>query len=212
MKSQLVAGLLCLASLIAGQSAWGIAPPVVKNSAQAVVPCQQGSHLGSCTYIGDDLFVGCDHVAETDDTVYCGGRACTVVARNSTFDIVVMRAKKPVRGLVAAPVASKDVKVGDVVFGVGYGVSYNDEDGLETVQRRVFAGVVRGHTQPNSVTASEWYWLSSVKGARSGDSGGAIFNINGELVGDLWGRSQDGRITYAVDNTILRDLLKKVKK
>ena len=210
MRTKLAAAaVLCI--LLTGSNALAVAPPKVKIAAASVVPCQQGSHLGSCTYIGSDLFVGCNHVAEKDAKVYCGGRECVVVARNEKYDIVVMKAAKAVRGLPAASVASKDVQGGDVVFGVGYGVSYSDEDGLKTVKRRVFAGVVRGTLSPDGVSLNDWYYFSSVKGARSGDSGGAVFNINGELVASLWGRSANGRLTYATDNSILLELLKEAR-
>lgn len=212
MFKSMFTGVLLTVALFTGDAALSVAPPAVKIAMQSVVTSQQGRSLGSATYIGNDLFVGCCHAVDNGDNVLLGGREATVIARNEKYDICIMRAVKPVYGLPAARVAKGDVKSGDVVFGVGYGVSYSDEDGLKTVKRRVFAGVVRGFISPDSVSLPEWYIFSSIRGARAGDSGGAVFNSDGELVGDLWGRSQSGRLTYAVDNCILRELLEGVSK
>ena len=212
MLKEVFAATLLVVSFAAGEIAFGDAPPAIQAASRSVVSCQQGRYLGSSTYIGDDLFVGCRHVAEdSSKTVTNGGYVCDIVAVNENFDCVVMKSRTPVKGIHAARVADHDVKHGDLVWGVGYGESYSDEDGLETIERRVYAGVVSYFVRPDSVSDTLWYAMVGRKGSVKGDSGGGMFNINGELIASLWGAGVRGRTTYASNNSVLQDLLRGIK-
>lgn len=184
------------------------------QAAESVVGIQTQTGLGSATYIGDGLYVSAHHVAEGAEdlpiavidfhlqTIHEGN----LVAINRDYDLIIIKVED-IDSIVtpAAPVAWDDAKEGDIVHGVGFGVSYSDE--IEGCERRIWSGTVAGFRknigghQPNCVL--------STNPAIPGDSGGALFNDKGELLGVI--HATDYIHTYSIRNACIHQLLRRLE-
>lgn len=184
------------------------------QASESVVGIQSAYGWGSATYIGDGLFISAHHVVEGAEQqpvaivdhhlqkIYGG----FVVAVNTDYDLVIIKADKPeIIVTPAAKVAWDDVKEGDTVHGVGFGVSYSDNK--EGCERRIWSGTVTDFTinidgvQPNCI--------QSTNPAIPGDSGGALFNDEGELVGVI--HATDYIHTYSIRNACIHQLLRRLE-
>ncbi len=189
-----------------------VAPPAVMKSSDSVFTVNvftlTGGGRGSATYIGDGLFASAWHVvdgATEDDTITLtkpDGTCynCTIVAFDDVWDIVLLKTEATVKE-VAVKIAQEDQGSGDYFWGAGYGESMHDDE--VGVELRVFGGWYKGHCRPNSQLHKGWFMFSGE--AIPGDSGGAVFNNDGELVGDLWGKMSD--TTFVVTNRLFRKFL-----
>ena len=206
---ELGAALLISFAIFCGQLTTSVAiePPKVGVAKRSVMPVKAGNALGTATYIGNGLFVGCYHVVEGEETVEIGRWVCDVIAVDKVNDISICRSRTPVV-LPAVKLAPLDSMAGDIIYGIGYGVSYNDEDGLKTINARIYGGVT---THRFTEGSPQFSLASSWRGARAGDSGGAVVNHKGELVGVIWARDASGRKTYFVNLQDIKKLLKDVK-
>jgi len=194
-----------------------VVAPVVPSaqaveSANAVVGIECTNGLGSATHIGDGLFISAHHVVEGcedqdisivdwhNETIY-GGK---VVAWDVASDLVLIKANQPEK--VTVPVAAvgwDDPIEGDIVTGVGFGVSYSDNKvGCE---RRLWAGTVSDYT--NNIDGNQPNCVQSTNPAIPGDSGGALFNSKGELVGVI--HATDYIHTYSIRTACIHKLLRR---
>ena len=182
------------------------------ESAQSVVGIECTNGMGSATYIGDGLFISAHHVVEGcedqpisivdwhNETIYGG----TVVAYDVASDLVIIKANKPEDvALKAVKVSWDDPIEGDIVTGVGFGVSYSDNKvGCE---RRLWAGTVSDYT--NNIDGDQPNCVQSTNPAIPGDSGGALFNAAGELVGVI--HATDYIHTYSIRTACIHKLLRR---
>ena len=168
-----------------------------------------GAGRGSATYIGNGIFVSAWHVTEGSDendtitltkpdgTCY----NCTVLAFDDVWDIVLLTTEADVKE-AAVKVAQEDQGPGDYFWGAGYGASMHDN--VVGVELRIFGGFYKGHCRPATQLLKGWAMFAN--GAIPGDSGGAVFNDKGELIGDLWGRLGNDT-SFFVTNGVFRKFL-----
>lgn len=167
-----------------------------------------GSGRGSATYIGNGLFVSAWHVVDgsnENDTITLTKPDGTcynvsVVAVDDIWDIALLKTDAEVKE-AAVKIAQEDQNPGDYFWGAGYGASMHDD--IVGVELRIFGGWYKGHCRPDTQLRKGWFIFSGE--AIPGDSGGAVFNSKGELVGDLWGKMSD--CTFVVTNSIFRMFL-----
>ena len=167
---------------------------------QAVVRVEAGNSRGSGVYLGKNLVLTASHIYDGETTatrvIFNDGKSHDGVAR--TIDTVWDQA---VVELTTVPnvqpvfVATANPNIGDPVYAAGFG-----PDG----QLRVFPGVVRAYASPSPNVTSDWFSLTA--GVRQGDSGGPVFNAQGELIGNLWG-SSNGQTTALMAGRTKRFLL-----
>ena len=187
------------------------ATPAVKQASQSIVSVHASGYLGSGTYVGDDLFVTCEHVVDgrtdrsvmlhdpTSDRTWIG----RVIYTNPKNDIAIIKVASGVKNFQPVRVAKRDTEYGQRLFGVGFGASYKTTE----LQRRIWSGrmVSRGSIH-GSIRMNDFTFFNK---AISGDSGGACLNARGELVGVVWGAST-GR-THCVDTWAIRKALEVVR-
>ena len=181
------------------------------QAAESVVGVECPTGLGSATYIGDGLFVTAHHVVEGCENLpiivrdHHLGKIYSrvyVVAYDADSDVAILHTKEDVI-TPAAKLAWGDPKEGDLVHGVGFGVSYSDN--REGCERRLWSGIVTDYTlniggnQPNAI--------QSTNPAIPGDSGGALFNSEGELIGPI--HATDYIHTYSIRNACVHQLLRR---
>ena len=184
------------------------------QAAESVVGIECSTGWGSATHIGDGLFVTAHHVVEGAEdqpiaivdhhlqAIYAG----FVAIINKDYDLAIVKAHEPEKVVTpVAPVAWNDAKEGDTVHGVGFGVSYSDNK--PGAERRIWSGTVTdfsiniGGNQPNC--------LQSTNPAIPGDSGGALFNDKGELLGVI--HATDYIHTYSIRNACIHQLLRRLE-
>jgi len=164
--------------------------------------------LGSCTYIGNGLFVTNRHVVEgnSDGVVQTLDGVCyqcSVVVSSAEDDIAVLESKSPVV-LPSVRISKRPVRPGEKVTAYGYGASYHDTD--PDIDRREWVGKVSGRGRVGGSVSDNAYLFSSP--SIPGDSGGGCFNSDGEYIGPLFGT--DGKNTYACMNSELHKLLRSI--
>ena len=193
----------------------------------------QGQSMSSCTYIGDRLFVTnwhcvshCNGLIVVSDYGRGISYSCDIAAKSQLNDISILRSKSDVVGSFAK-VSQTGVSIGEIVCGYGYGKEYASKaslvkDGVwpELVPRPIrgtVTGMSMGQHDPNrkvpafkSVKSGyNCYFFSPITPAAiRGDSGGGVFNSNGELIAPLFGST--GSLTYATTNKALRELLEQL--
>ena len=185
---------------------------VIKSSNSVFVVnvfTETGAGRGSATYIGDGFFVSAWHVVDgalPEDTITLTKPDGTcynviVVAVDDVWDIALLKTEAKVKEK-PVKVALEEQKPGDWFWGAGYGASmHDDKPGTEL---RIFKGFYKGHCRAPGQLHKGWFMFSN--GAIPGDSGGAVFNSKGQLVGDLWGRLGND-CTFVVTNGIFRKFL-----
>ena len=184
--------LFCVASVFANPSVCAVKMP-------------NGS-MGSCTYIGNGLFVTNHHVVEGNtravvETLDGEKYPCDVLIASKEDDIAIIEADGPVI-LPSVQIAERPVKAGEKVTAYGYGASYHDTD--PAIDRREWVGSMRGTGRIGGSVSDNAYVFSNP--AIPGDSGGGCFNEDGEYIGPLFGT--DGKNTYACMNSELHKLLR----
>lgn len=169
-----------VASSVAGQPRPQI-PPAITQAARAVGRVRSGDNLGSGTHIGGGLIATAAHVISGGPHSYRShsGRTydCSVVATDKQWDMALLS----VRGNCDEPfveVSTSNPARGDPLFLAGYGGTSR-------------LGVSRGaciayRTNRSGGIQRDWIEVGGAV-ARGGDSGGAIFDSSGRLVGPLWG-------------------------
>lgn len=181
-------------------------------ASNSVVGIETLSGLGSATYIGGGLFLSAHHVVEGNEDqplliqdwhlglAYNG----FVVAYDLDSDLVIIGTNDPVL-TPPAKLAWSDPAAGDRVHGVGFGVSYSDEK--PGCERRIWSGLVSSYTEnigghaPNAI--------KSTNPSIPGDSGGALFNDKGELIGVI--HATDYVHCYSIRNACIHKLLRRLE-
>jgi hypothetical protein len=175
---------------VASEVTWvqlsAVTQPVEEAAKNAVIldfPVGDGSgHRGSGVYLGSKYVATAYHVPEGAQqrgtvTFRDGTRVgCVVNGVDSVWDQCIVTLDREHPTLPGVEIASTDVGVGDEVYSAGFGQGY-----------RVFGGAVTGFVGNNN--GSGYDWLTHRSAAVSGDSGGPMFNRNGQLVGCLWGQA-----------------------
>jgi len=181
-------------------------------ASNSVVGIESITGMGSATYIGRGLFVSAHHVVEgnEDNPVvikdwHLGVRYVgRVVAYDVDSDLVIIATDDAVI-TPPARLAWGDPAVGDRVHGVGFGVSYSDEKA--GCERRIWSGLVSSYTEnigghaPNAI--------KSTNPSIPGDSGGALFNDKGELIGVI--HATDYIHCYSIRNACIHKLLRRLE-
>lgn len=179
------------------------------NPSVCSVKMPNGS-LGSCTYIGNGLFVTNNHVVEGCTsgivrTLEGEKYDCRVLVASSEDDIAILESSAPVI-LPSVRIAERPTKAGESVTAYGYGASYHDTD--PAIDRREWVGKVIGNGRIGGSLSDNAYVFSSP--SIPGDSGGGVFNGDGEYIGPLFGT--DGKNTYACMNSELHKLLRSLNR
>lgn len=172
------------------------------NSPVVQLRCIQGPYtdVGSGTLVGPLLVATCEHVVTNSteiDVHFATGEVIPgiTLARSEANDTALVRLAYPPKGVKPVPLA--EAKVGEFARIAGYGGLY------EKTQSYTFLSQEGTNFLVNAVDKKKNRVYSIVRGAqaRSGDSGGPIFNVRGELVAVLWGsvNDKDGKETYGHD-------------
>jgi len=196
---------LIVATTIIALAQWAACHGAMPGYAQQCGPigCRQGPHpatcrirnqlgreayLGSGTLIDKDrrcgLVVTCQHIfRQGKGTITCsfpdGTRyKAILVNTDGPWDLAALLILAPKSDPVT--VAQQAARPGETVWSCGYG-----PDGQYWCNRGQVVGYVRTETTRTSET------LELTGRARDGDSGGPVFNTEGELAAVLWGT--DGR-------------------
>ena len=180
---------------------------LLANPSVCAVKMPDGS-MGSCTYIGNGLFITNNHVVEgcsrgVVQTLDGVSYPCDVLIASAEDDIAILESDGPVV-LPSVRIADRPVRAGEKVTAYGFGASYHDTD--PAIDRREWVGYVRGNGKIGGSVSDNAYLFSSP--SIPGDSGGGCFNSDGEYIGPLFGT--DGRNTYACMNSELHKLLRSI--
>lgn len=145
-----------------------------------------GRNFGSGIHLGDGLVLTAAHVVQGGKTFSAValrqnayGRA-TLLAVDQRLDIALLRLSDP--PTTSAALATAVPPIGSRVISAGFGGDRKLKFNFGNVES--FTG--RGQS-------TGMFWSGS---ARSGDSGGPVFNRNGLVVGILLGVSANGRSTH----------------
>lgn len=182
------------------------------EAANTVVGIECSNGLGSATHIGNGLFISAHHVVDGCENepiaivdhhlekFYKG----KVVAFDVPSDLVLIKADNPSK--VVTPVARvgwDDPVEGEYVHGVGFGVSYSDN--RAGCERRLWSGIVSDYT--DNIGGEQPNCIQSTNPAIPGDSGGALFNDRGELIGVI--HATDYIHTYSIRTACIHKLLRR---
>jgi S1-C subfamily serine protease len=141
------------------------------------------SSLGSGFLISDDgLVVTAAHVVQVADEVnvrFVSGDVTTarVVASEPSMDVALIRVEQVPKGIRPVPLGDSDTAdVGDQVFVVGapFGISHSLSVGYVSARRS--AGLAYGGLERVEL-------LQTDAAINQGNSGGPLFNMNGEAIG-----------------------------
>ena len=186
-------------SLTTAQVAEMVSPSVVVITTEQVVYSQWSwygqsqveSGAGSGVIISSDGYIlTCAHVVEgaSNITVTIGDKdyAATLVGEDSTSDIAVV--KIDASGLTPATVGDSDtLKVGENVMAVGNPLG---ELG-GTVTGGMVSALNRSVTIQGSSSTNTMSLIQMDASVSPGNSGGGLFNMNGELIGIVNAKSTD---------------------
>lgn len=127
-----------------------------------------------------------------------GKYEATLKGWDTRSDIAILEIDIPreanIKGVM---LAVDDPKVGDIAWKCGYG----PDDRL--IWHKC---TVTGLTQNQY---GDRCWFDMTPWARSGDSGGPVFDANGRLLGNLWGSSPEENATTAVKPSALKQVISK---
>ena len=184
------------------------------QSASAVVGIESMVGLGSATHIGGGVFVSAHHVVQGAEDqpiaivdhhlqqIYAG----FVAAYDPASDVCIIKAIDPSKVITpSVELAWADPEVGDKVHGVGFGVSYSDSK--EGCERRLWSGWVTGYV--NNIDGHQPNAIRSTNPAIPGDSGGALFNDEGQLIGPI--HATDYIHTFSIRNACVHKLLRRLE-
>ena len=181
------------------QVAKAVSPSVVVITTEQVVYSQWSwygqsqveSGAGSGVIISSDGYIlTCAHVVEgaSNITVSIGDTdyPATIVGEDSTSDIAVIKIEAT--GLVPATVGDSEVlSVGDTVLAVGNPLG---ELG-GTVTSGIVSALNRSVTIQGSSSTNTMSLIQMDASVSPGNSGGGLFNMNGELIGIVNAKSSD---------------------
>lgn len=163
-------------------------PSKVQAAASQTVVVRTGGYKGSGTYLGDGLYLTADHVmrdgvesggVKVGTVTFQDGRTFRVrqIAGDSNFDQALLESvEKPAGGV---PLASSNATPGTRLWVGGYSQG----------PCLFWPSTVRGYSAPVGGFPADW--INTTGQSIPGDSGGSVFNENGELVGPLWGGAFD---------------------
>jgi serine protease Do len=148
---------------------------------------QQYEGVGSgVIYTSDGYILTNDHVVSVNDqpadsvvvTLATGEElAATIVARDSAEDIALLKIEKT--GLTPVVFAhSSEVKVGQWAFAIGSPFDYSN-----SVTEGIVSGLDRDLSSEDSVAGDLTGLLQTDAAISPGNSGGGLFNADGELIG-----------------------------
>ena len=197
--SSSASGTSLSSSMTTAQVAEMVSPSVVVITTEQVVYSQWSwygqsqveSGAGSGVIISSDGYIlTCDHVVSgaSNVTVTIGDKdyAATVVGEDSTSDIAVI--KIDATGLTPATVGDSDsLAVGESVLAVGNPLG---ELG-GTVTSGIVSALNRSVTIQGTSSANTMSLIQMDASVSPGNSGGGLFNMNGELVGVVNAKSSD---------------------
>ncbi|MCU7959147.1 MAG: trypsin-like peptidase domain-containing protein [gamma proteobacterium symbiont of Bathyaustriella thionipta] len=166
--------------------------------------------LGSGVFISADQILTAAHVVHTADLVEVetlhGERALAeVISSEPRADLALLQLYEPLKNVVTAKLANSDkVRIGDEVFVIGnpYGLGHS-----------LSWGHISGRHTPNEhmgdFSRAEFFQTDAA--INQGNSGGPVFNQNGEVIGIVSHiQSQTGGnvgLGFAVTSNTARDLL-----
>lgn len=182
-------------SIGAGQRALVAAEPPAwlaeVRSAIAMID-NRGFGGGSGTLVASDLILTCDHLFRDDrsrqsqigrvSVTFANGEGSEgeVIAQDPIWDLALLRLRHPPRSAHPVSISQTLPRPGDAIVSCGFG-------GRGAVWENF--GQVKGYGQDKHRSTSSTDTLIVSGTARSGDSGGPMFNAEGELCGVLWGAS-----------------------
>lgn len=203
MKHRMVARLVCVAALVGG---WEVAEAqpltqlfkqvspsvvVIRTKEREVTASTAGgertvatiSGVGSGTLVSaDGMVLTAAHVVQTADEItvhFQSGESATatVIASEPAADLSALRLTKVPPGVQPARLGNSDaVEIGEPVFIVGapYGIG-----------RSLTTGIVSGRHAPDTVygAMAEAEFFQTDAAINTGNSGGPMFNMKGELIG-----------------------------
>lgn len=157
----------------------------------------RGMGGGSGVYLGDGLVLTCSHLFRDSRSgkpdlgrvvvSFVGGEAseATLIAEDQTWDLALLRLTIPPTGVVSAALSSPDKQhaKGEAVAACGYG-------GVGAVRRVVGRITGFGRDKRDSTSDADTMIISG--SVRNGDSGGPMFNAQGEVCAVLWGCNHTG--------------------
>lgn len=166
----------------------------VERALQATVMINnRGMGGGSGVYLGDGLVLTCSHLFRDRRgqpdlgrvvVSFVGGEAseATVIAEDTTWDLALLRLVKIPAGVVSAVIAKGQHAKGDSVAACGFG-------GSGAVRRIV--GKITGFGLDKGSRTEDADTMIVSGSVRQGDSGGPMFNEQGEVCAVLWGSNQN---------------------
>jgi hypothetical protein len=177
---------------------------VAVNSAAHCRVCVADGSLGSGSLVARDdsrgIVLTCSHLFDGSDgpivVSFPGGQrfAATLVDRDRAHDLAALAIRRP----EIAPLTVGSEETTSALTACGFG---------SNGQFRCVAGTVSGR----ALAAGATFPSLTIRGAvRPGDSGGAVLNTRGELVGVVWGQ-RDG-FTYATCGRPVREFLARFAK
>ena len=159
-------------------------PSRIQTSASQTVVVRSGPNKGSGTYLGDGLYLTADHVMRDGEmqggvrvgiVTFLDGRTYRIkqLAGDPNYDQAILEStEKPAGGV---PLASANARVGSKLWIGGYSQG----------ACLFWPSMVRHYSAPVGNYPADW--INTSGQSIPGDSGGSVFNENGELIGPLWG-------------------------
>ena len=177
-------------------------PPHIAQWQPNVCRVKSGSSLGTGVYLGDRLVLTAEHVVDNGGKLSVtfhgqGTYQGVIVGINSTHDVAFIRIEEPAEANIKGVLlADENPDKGSKTWQCGYG---------STGRLTWHSGTVQQYTTTERGGAACWF--ESVPYAVPGDSGGPVFNADGELLGNLWGGGPRSGTTTAVLPSTLVDVL-----
>lgn len=168
------------------------ASPNLPPAAQAAIVQidNRGFGGGSGTYLGEGYVLTCDHLFRDSRSgqnevgrivvSFPSGQAstATLIGQETVWDLALLRLDAPPDGVPGVPLAPDYPRPGTTVVSCGYG---------RQGELQANVGRVTGYGRDKYLATSLSDTLLLTGAARGGDSGGPILDLEGRLVGVLWG-------------------------
>jgi hypothetical protein len=153
------------------------------------------SSAGSGCYIGERVVLTCRHLFDGERTsrakvTFPDGDviASTLVAADNPFDTVLLLLDESPKAK-GCKLAARNAAIGDRTWLAGYSHK----------ELLYVGGTVQQFVAPRGGASPDWVKMTGA--ANSGDSGGPVFNEQGEVIGNLWGsetpQGADGMTTFS---------------
>lgn len=181
-----IALLLCQTLCLAGDSSIVVrisvsdGGGVFSKGSGTVIEYEDQHYVMTCAHLFSDNTSG-------RGTTVCVGGSCypaRLIGRDPNYDLAVLSVNLPTHIKDrAVQVAHEHARQGDTTEFAGFGPNN---------RYRAVPGRVTGYTRANNVPTSDVMVMTG--GARQGDSGGPMFDADGQLTAVLWG--SDGGSSY----------------